>query len=279
MADYESNPPSALSDPKQDRLHAYMELRFQSAIALLAFFDAIGIGFMIAGIFVPLGLAISLIAIPMIFAIYFKHLRDLWRSLPASSDLATPTRLELATILGIVYLIPIISIAVFLKVEAPSAKPDTPTSPISISPAEARSLREMSKGDFLTLLAKLTQELREVDTTYGNEEEAIFENRSLIDPNDKEARQKDWINKINLENQLSSRFNREWQTKYRNRARAVYEDLCRRLGIVPDAPSDQFGLPIGQLEAISLLQTGMLAGAHPVSALADYLDSLARDLQ
>jgi hypothetical protein len=160
-----------------------------------------------------------------------------------------------------------------------SPGPDLPAPPQIVSPADAKILREMTRNDFVALVTKLTLRMRELDAAYGNEQARIIDRATpMVSYQDKDAADRRWADMMNREDTSRARLNFEWQTKYRARSRATYEELCRRLGMVTDEFPAGGNAPGNQAEAGMLLMTGTLAGTYPISALADLLDSLTRQL-
>lgn len=142
------------------------------------------------------------------------------------------------------------------------------------------NLKSLSNEELKHKVFDLTKEMRAFETTYVN---AIDEN--LLAPrinnsNDKQKSGAEWSAMIKKQNDLSAVENYDWQTKYRSRVSLIYRLLCERLGILPITTTD---IPptasMTEHEAQSILQTGSLAGVYPISALADYLDTLASDLR
>lgn len=69
----------------------------------------------------------------------------------------------------------------------------------------------------------------------------------------------------------------EFRISLRPEALVLRDELLKRLGAYPPAPSD--GLALGDLiSGRGVLDTGMLAGVSPISAAADLLEAMARDL-
>lgn len=162
--------------------------------------------------------------------------------------------------------------------ETATPKEDTPKAapPPVIATAEASVLQNLDITGLQDVVTKLSKQMRETDVAYGHEEERIMLQgfpRGLP-PNQQMA---NWNDRKKQMEEVQRNLDAEWQVKYRARAKAAYEELCRRLAIVPYM-MEHTAPDVMQDEAISLLQTGMLAGSHPMSALADYLDSLSNQL-
>src|ERR1700756_527924 len=166
------NVPSEQALVHPSRAHPYTEARFVAALAILVFFPALGIALMLAKIYAAIGLVICLLVIPMVLAIYFRHIVKIWELYKKERDISTPAPLELGTLLGILYVLPILCVGIYLHPDALPAKQDA-SSPVVISPAEANSLRTLSNVAFSKLVSTLTQQLRELDTAYSNDEQRI----------------------------------------------------------------------------------------------------------
>lgn len=158
-----------------------------------------------------------------------------------------------------------------------------PTIPAPQSPPSAdvdfSDLRPLSNASLRIEAYALTKSLRELETTYKDASDAI----SLTPRQnfqDKQKMQDEWNDMIRKQDELQRRENYEWQTSYRGRVLAIYNELCRRLGILPVSESslDLSSRSIMDREAVMVLTTGAIAGYYPISALADYLESLARQL-
>lgn len=148
--------------------------------------------------------------------------------------------------------------------------------PPVIPTAEVTNLRSLSDQDLATSVIKLTGDLRSMDVAYSKEEQTIFSGPRPSSEND-DQKQRRWQEQAKLGLALTGRRDSEWQLQYRPKARAYYEEMCRRLAIVPDPPPQTAMLSpfyLGQ----AVISDGMLAGVHPLSALADFLNSLAHRL-
>ncbi len=153
----------------------------------------------------------------------------------------------------------------------------SPTLPaLTPSPAEITSLRLLSDKDFAQAVFRLTEDLRSVDLAYTKEEQRLTFMRGSNSGSDEE-KQRRWQELMRMNLDLSSRRDSEWQLKYRPKARAYYEELCRRLAIVPD-PSRQVATLTPSYLGQEVITYGALVGPNPLSALADFLDSLAHQL-
>jgi hypothetical protein len=141
------------------------------------------------------------------------------------------------------------------------------------------NLRPLSNASLRNETNDLAKSMRALEATYQNAEEAIemAPHRNL---ENKQQMQSQWNDMMEKENKLELKENYEWHTQHRGRVLAIYYELCRRLGILPiqESALDMSNSGLSNMEAASLLSSGMLAGAYPISALADYLESLALQL-
>ena len=148
--------------------------------------------------------------------------------------------------------------------------------PTALSEADVdfRNLRPLSNDDLRKAVSRLAKSLREFEATYQNAIESVTMT-SLHANQDKQEMQKEWDQEIKNQNELQEKENYEWQTMYRGRVLATYDELCRRLGIIPVTDQSSRGV---HDEATIVLSTGTIAGFYPIFALADYLEFLARQL-
>jgi hypothetical protein len=162
--------------------------------------------------------------------------------------------------------------------DALSSGARAPTTPAEVD-VDFSNLRPLSNDALRNAVSRLAASLREFEATYENATESVIMT-PLKPSQDKQEMQKEWDDQMKQQQELEEKKNYEWQTLYRGRVLAIYDELCRRLGIIP-VNSQSLGFPskdVNNSEATAALSTGMLAGYYPVSALADYLESLARQL-
>jgi hypothetical protein len=89
-----------------------------------------------------------------------------------------------------------------------------------------------------------------------------------------EERHRVWEESTKRLTQLSAERDFIFQSKYLSEARTLRTEMLRRVPdiVVGKNPMDQNSM------GIRVLDSGMLAGVHPLYAAADYLESLARTL-
>lgn len=134
------------------------------------------------------------------------------------------------------------------------------------------NLRPLSNSTLIDQINKLSSSLREMEAAFESEETSIETVPYYNGQNSKEM-EAHWNQMRKQEDQLHAQENYRWQTKYRGRVKAIYAELCRKLGILPVSETSlNSSQNIEEGEATSLLQTDMIAGMHPIAALADYLE-------
>jgi hypothetical protein len=157
-----------------------------------------------------------------------------------------------------------------------------PASPVPATPSnpdvDFSNLRPLSNAALKGQVGRLTQSLRQFEAKYENEMDAVSSTPRYT--TDQKVMQNNWESMNKKENELRESETYAWQTTYRGRVAAIYEELSRRLAIPPisDASLSATNNNITDSEATELLKTGMISGIYPIAALADYLESLAGQL-
>ena len=215
----------------------------------------------------------------MVIALYAKHLHRVWIEFRSSTDISTPTALEIGTIAGILYILPIICIAVYIKmafhVDPPTTVVAAQSGPLPsvFTAGKPKDLSELSNLELKNAVHSFTTKMRATEVAYNNQE-VISDDRASHQrlQNDDQP----FLNDNRTVIQIYAQLNREWNVKYRSRSAEIYKVLCSRIGLVP--ADTMSGDTLTEIEAKQLLTNGTLAGVMPMSALADYLDDLANQL-
>lgn len=157
-----------------------------------------------------------------------------------------------------------------LLLERPTTQPTT--QPVT-SPLQVSYLRKLTNSELRNAVNDLTVELRASQAAF--DKSLTLQENSDINEDFTTSQQRDeaFFRMNKEEDDLSAQHQFEWDTKYLPRAHALEEELQFREGIVvPSLPAR--GEPMG----LEVLQLGNLTGPYPLAEVADYLESLARQL-
>ncbi len=157
---------------------------------------------------------------------------------------------------------------------------------VGVSPkTDVRNLRDLNDDDLRKEVYNLSQSLREMSSDCDGQIEKIMMGGNTFQE-DQSANHSVFLAKNQKMAELDASENYEWQTKYRGRAMAVYEELCNRFGIIRisdltvDLNPDPFRPPdFAKEQGEFLIRTGKMTGSYSINALADYLESLSRQLR
>jgi hypothetical protein len=124
----------------------------------------------------------------------------------------------------------------------------------------------LSNSQLRTLVITHTTEMRNFEKKYENQRSEIY-NIYQSDP-------REMMNKRDINNNEEIT---EFHNNFLSKSRSLHLELLKRLGL--EYPNWQPGIKdISYTVAVMLLDTGFVAGARPISDLANYLEDLARKL-
>lgn len=123
--------------------------------------------------------------------------------------------------------------------------------------------RELSNAQLRDRAIALSNEMRTFDANFSARQGMRY--RAAMGPDSQEA----WESRMRTEEQQRAVFEISFRTRYRPEALSLWHEIDGRLGITR-LPNDR-EVPIA-------LGDNMLAGIHPVTEAADFLDRLARQL-
>jgi hypothetical protein len=146
--------------------------------------------------------------------------------------------------------------------------PERPLSPCVISSVCTAPKRSPRRRGALSANLPL---LRRYSVAYDVEERTIedreWAERVKIPYDDKDARQKKWLQDMQSDQRRRNLHDGDFKTRFRPGLVAYKEKICKRL---------QFTSPCPQDDRSSLIDIGMLAGANPIQEFADYLEQISR---